>query len=443
MFSPALIVMAICALQLVSGQALGENIIPDPIFDVSTGWEWDNTVLASEATGNVSVVANALRIKSTSMGYEDKADMNENQVAALYRYDEAPYGDFLGAYLMSLDAKSSNDTTPLKAGLRAWEVADEEQDKHNHNAINMKYSKSEYISQYEYTNYHGFTFNNPIFNKELVQIRIMVGGQVGDVDIDNFYCRPILDILNGGFEYDSLLFGWKLSNNDSASFSTDTVKTGKQALKVHATQGVNASLTNQYLHYEGNDTDTITFNVMGNVGDTVVFKVQPWTYEASAVQHKIKSNDASEVEVDTWVLPEGADTGYVEHQVIVDPNDINPETAGDMVYLQYIIEFIGVDTNGVNTFFIDDVNFDINTSSVSPVTSVTSSVNMYPNPANNMVYFENANNAFVTVYSITGQAVVSQQLEGNALNIQELNSGMYVVSVQTSNETVVKKLQVR
>ena len=339
--------------QYSNAQWFGENIIPNSGFDEPvTNWVWDVSINSSEATGSVSVEDEALKISVFDMG-DPVSGLNENQAAALYQYDEVPFNGFVGAWYMALDAKSSNDTTPLKVGLRARAQPEPlGEQATNFNAINKKFSNEDYITQDIYTNYHGYTYTNPKFMAAQAEVRIMVGGQVGEVNFDNIELRPVLDIVNSSFEHDSLLFGWELSTNDSASISTDTVQIGEQALKVMVETGQSATITSEYLHYEGYGADTVTFFVSGDVGDTVLFNVQPWVFESPASEYKIKNNIADVINIDTLFLPEGADTTYIGYQVIIDTNDIDPGTDGDLVFLQYEIVFIGD-----GPFFIDNINY--------------------------------------------------------------------------------------
>ena len=72
-------------------------------------------------------------------------------------------------------------------------------------------------------------------------------------------------------------------------------------------------------------------------------------------------------------------------------------------------------------------------------------VSLYPNPANGIVHLQIEEAAVVSIYSVDGKLVLSQQLvkRDNAINISSLHSGMYMVNVINDNQiqrtTLVKQ----
>ena len=74
------------------------------------------------------------------------------------------------------------------------------------------------------------------------------------------------------------------------------------------------------------------------------------------------------------------------------------------------------------------------------IEEVTASLNVYPNPVNNMLFVETESNVVeISVYDIFGrqQLVVSGQQ--SAVSVTDLNSGIYFVKVVTDNGEVVKR----
>lgn len=71
---------------------------------------------------------------------------------------------------------------------------------------------------------------------------------------------------------------------------------------------------------------------------------------------------------------------------------------------------------------------------------------VYPNPASqtiNVVCKNNIGN--ISIYSILGELVLKQTIDGNSneINISNLSAGMYLVCVESGNETLQKKLVVK
>jgi hypothetical protein len=83
---------------------------------------------------------------------------------------------------------------------------------------------------------------------------------------------------------------------------------------------------------------------------------------------------------------------------------------------------------GEQTFWWDDIEF-VDPSSIFE-NSLTMT-NVYPNPASDVLYLENANDFVdVTVYSITGQMVFHTTEVNNSINISELPEGMYTLQAK-------------
>jgi hypothetical protein len=71
---------------------------------------------------------------------------------------------------------------------------------------------------------------------------------------------------------------------------------------------------------------------------------------------------------------------------------------------------------------------------------------VYPNPVSNgTIYIESAANAerIVTVYDILGKQVLNTTTSFNAINVSQLNSGVYMVRITEEGKTDTKKLVIR
>jgi hypothetical protein len=73
-----------------------------------------------------------------------------------------------------------------------------------------------------------------------------------------------------------------------------------------------------------------------------------------------------------------------------------------------------------------------------------SNIAVYPNPANNVVTIENAENAQITIVNMVGQVVASQVANSNreSINISDLSNGTYVIRIENGNEVSTQKLNV-
>ena len=92
-----------------------------------------------------------------------------------------------------------------------------------------------------------------------------------------------------------------------------------------------------------------------------------------------------------------------------------------------------------------DVNGEFNYSSIAPVNfsnTLTSSINIFPMPANNFINVElpGATEMLVTIFNANGQ-IVFESTSGSLLNIdiQDFNAGLYIVEVKADNSVVSSK----
>ena len=74
------------------------------------------------------------------------------------------------------------------------------------------------------------------------------------------------------------------------------------------------------------------------------------------------------------------------------------------------------------------------------IEEVTASLNVYPNPVNNMLFVETESNVVeISVYDIFGRQQLAVSGQQSAVSVTDLNSGIYFVKVVTENGEVVKR----
>ncbi|MBO4739650.1 MAG: T9SS type A sorting domain-containing protein, partial [Bacteroidales bacterium] len=71
-------------------------------------------------------------------------------------------------------------------------------------------------------------------------------------------------------------------------------------------------------------------------------------------------------------------------------------------------------------------------------------VKIYPNPARNILYINNVENANIDIYSIAGQRVKTiKNVTGNQdIDVSDMANGMYILRMQDGQNTRVEKIQV-
>jgi hypothetical protein len=69
------------------------------------------------------------------------------------------------------------------------------------------------------------------------------------------------------------------------------------------------------------------------------------------------------------------------------------------------------------------------------------SIEMYPNPANTMLYFRNlTGNTKISIYDLQGRELVSKNISGDQIDISGLEYGIYTVRIESDETTIIRKL---
>ena len=77
---------------------------------------------------------------------------------------------------------------------------------------------------------------------------------------------------------------------------------------------------------------------------------------------------------------------------------------------------------------------------VDAIEEVTATLNVYPNPVNNMLFVETESNVVeISVYDIFGRQQLAVSGQQSAINVADLNGGIYFVKVVTDNGEIVKR----
>ncbi|MFA5640009.1 MAG: T9SS type A sorting domain-containing protein [Bacteroidales bacterium] len=100
--------------------------------------------------------------------------------------------------------------------------------------------------------------------------------------------------------------------------------------------------------------------------------------------------------------------------------------------------------SGVETTYSDTLcaTFTTQTTGVSEISTIETVI--YPNPAKDILYIDNAENADIYIYNTIGQIVkkVTNVLDKSEINISDLNNGMYIVRIQRGQSVQTQKIQI-
>ena len=87
---------------------------------------------------------------------------------------------------------------------------------------------------------------------------------------------------------------------------------------------------------------------------------------------------------------------------------------------------------------------DVEEDDTENVNEFTKAFNVYPNPATSVVFVESSVNAKASIIDMIGRSVKEVEFTGNAaIDIEDLNRGIYFISIQGENSQHVQKLVVK
>ena len=90
---------------------------------------------------------------------------------------------------------------------------------------------------------------------------------------------------------------------------------------------------------------------------------------------------------------------------------------------------------GVNGFYPNFGNLSVNEN----VTSIPE-LKIYPNPVEDVAYMEGVEVAKIRIFDIHGKLIKATNFNGNALQLADLKTGLYIFVIETPNGTVTKKV---
>ncbi len=214
----------------------------------------------------------------------------------------------------------------------------------------------------------------------------------------------------------------------SLSFRTDAwYEDNARRLEVYMVNTENASFND--LNMEQVSTEDLVFS--GNV--------------------KFVSNSWVTIELDKYF-------NYTGGNVLVCVNDLS----GSMCYYDsYFTSFVLAEGEATRCMWSsdEDMYFDPTASAIiakdvvnavpfvkfaftdeDAIEEVTTTLNVYPNPVNNMLFVETESNVVeISVYDFFGRQQLAVSGQQSAINVADLNSGIYFVKVVTENGEMVKR----
>ena len=92
----------------------------------------------------------------------------------------------------------------------------------------------------------------------------------------------------------------------------------------------------------------------------------------------------------------------------------------------------------------EQITIDFNMTGISTEDVAIDNIAVYPNPAKDIVYIQNAEGASIEVYNMNGSQVINlNNLQSNRIDISNLDNGLYILRIVKGNELKNVKLEVK
>jgi len=141
---------------------------------------------------------------------------------------------------------------------------------------------------------------------------------------------------------------------------------------------------------------------------------------------------------DETPIPYSAVIGFTKKGITVYPdNNLPPNTNiifsvnGGLIENEYDVAL----SEQICTFTTEESN---------SINNLFSDINIYPNPANNIITLTGAKDSKIQIHDISGKVLIKKTILSNIekIGVNNLNSGVYILRVTNSNETIEKKISI-
>ena len=160
----------------------------------------------------------------------------------------------------------------------------------------------------------------------------------------------------------------------------------------------------------------------------------------ATVTFSVDGNDLLDQSIDITGLPSGTTSPLTASGYPITAADMNTLGLSGTFDVCMTVTYDGIDNEGANNQSCITITREL----VSINSNISENMEIYPNPANNVLNIENANGANVSVFNMLGQELVSVNVNDNmqAINVSELPEGSYVVRIANGAKIKAQKLNI-
>lgn len=257
----------------------------------------------------------------------------------------------------------------------------------------------------------------------------------GDNDASNDEMMATVENFNGktipykmGFETGESLAGWNVIDVAGDGSTWFTIE-----------NGVNPYNGTGYVYCTSPSSDDWLITPCLDLQTGVQYEVSAWT------KTKVGGNETFSIMIGQSPDAAGLTTKLKDVTVVADAYDLVKQEFTVTTAGLYYIGFHANSTASAMTVYIDDIMIDDLFTGINNA-NASAKISMYPNPAENNVNFRSTEAiSQIKIVNVIGQSVLvyNPDTKQFTMDVSNLESGIYFVTIETAGKTTVKKLTVK
>jgi hypothetical protein len=161
---------------------------------------------------------------------------------------------------------------------------------------------------------------------------------------------------------------------------------------------------------------------------------------SATVTFSVDGNELLNQSTDMTGLPSGAFLPLTQSGRPITAADMNTLGLSGTFDICMTVTYDGIDNEVAN----NESCITITRGQVGINNNVSETMVLYPNPANNVLFVENAQNANISVYNMVGQVMLAKTANSNrvSMDLSKLSEGAYIVRIANGDEVTTQKLNI-
>jgi hypothetical protein len=290
---------------------------------------------------------------------------------------------------------------------------------------------------------HGQANEGSAGNEVTIEVFNASGSSLGvteafEIPADDWASVPVQDIQFSGAFYAMVHWDNLPGNTNYLSIDTDGPNTNA---------GYYYDVSNGFLPIAelGTAPGAFLLRVVANVGDKEVAMSSQMLGQANNVAIQLQESNIQGV-----AQSAKAAKSFIGYNVYL--NNLETPVAGSIAEKEYVFTATDLPQNDTYVAAVSSVytsgeselaTIEFSTLFVSVDEVLSKAITVYPNPARNEIYIQNADNAQVMIYNLSGSRMLNIKQHGNnRIDVSMLDAGMYIIKIINDQKVYSTKITI-